>query len=391
MIPLLLIITSFLLAARVKDSKTLFFLMCILAYINTSVAILDGFLGGELFRDYQLALRMSKYNAEYMKSILLNITIISMFITPKMLEKASNINLSRESIERKSNIVITIGGLLVITLFIVFGYEKGNYATFRASARTIYEYAILLFVFIWYYSKNFKLANILLSLLAILYILQGLYYGDRSSALVMIVLLFMFVLEKINIKKMLVFLIGGISFANMVAVYRNLSEFDIATIFNKSINNGLMTIFSDTASSSYYTGVVILASRELVPENIGYYLFKFIFALFVGSSSSLSEGSNITTVASNYYHVGGGGLYPSYFYFFGGYLGVIIGATILSLIIRTVYTNDKPMIILLQYYLTVMTFRWYLYTPFTLFRTSLLMFLIMIILTKIIDSITSRS
>lgn len=390
-IPLLIIVTSTYLAIRVKESKTLFFLISVITYINISIAVLDGFLGGELFSSYQMQLRTSVYNLTYMKSILLNITIVSLALTPAMLKRSAMATVSADDISRKSNIIIVIGGIILITLFIVFGYERGEYETFRASARTIYEYAILLFVIVWYYSGRKKISNMILTGLAVYYIVQGLYYGDRSSALVMIVLLGMVLIKKIRIKKMLLYGVVGILFANAIAVYRNLTNFDLVHILSESINKGILSLFSDTASASYYTGVAIVATKDLVVNSKWDYVIKFLGSIFVGSSYPGLREANVTLVAFDYFHVGGGGLYSSYFYFWGGYFGVIIGAILLSFIIRKVFTSEKTMYVLLQYYMTVMAFRWYLYTPFTLFRTTILMFFLLYFATKFIHKITSKS
>jgi hypothetical protein len=384
LISILLLISSILIVVRTRNSKSLFFLFSILAYINISIAVLDGFLGGDLSGNYQLTLRLSQYNDIYMKSLLINITIISLLITPKIIRSAQSENM-RIDISRKDNIIILLGGSFLLILFIVFGYESSSGATFRGTARTIYEYAILLFIIIYYYGKNHKYFDYLLMLFAIIYILQGLYYGDRSSALVMMFLLLMFFSKTFNLKKMFIYMLSGVLFANMVAIYRNLSNFSISTIFSGSFNSGFYSLFSDTASASYYTGVAITASRELVDKTPYYYFFRFLNGLFFGSSSAFSYDSNITTVASNFYNFGGGGIYPSYFYFFGGFVGVIIGSLLLGMVIRRVYSINKPIYSLLQYYMTVMAFRWYLYTPFTFFRTTLLIFFVVYAVTYIFD------
>lgn len=390
LIPLLIIITSGFLAVRVKESKTLFFLISIITYLNVSIAVLDGFLGGEIFRFYQMELRASIYNLTYMKSILLNITIFSLLLTPNIVKRSAMVNVSINNIKRKSNLVIFIGGIALIILFIVFGYEQNEYETFRASARTIYEYAILLFVIVWYYSGKIRVANVLLAGLAILYIAQGLYYGDRSSSLVMIVLLMMVLIKKIQFKKMVIYALFGIVLANAIAVYRNLSSFNFSYIIKESLNNGVLSVFSDTASASYYTGVAIIATKELVTNSKLEYILQFLVSLIVGSSSEALRDANVTLVAFDYFHVGGGGLYSSYFYFWGGYFGVIIGSVLLGIIVRIVFTSGKTPYILLQYYLTVMAFRWYLYTPYTLFRTTLLMFVLLYLITIFIHKLTTR-
>src|SRR5699024_7284616 len=156
----------------------------------------------------------------------------------------------------------------------------------------------------------------------------------------------------------------GILLANGISVYRNLTTFDLSYILSNAISDGILSIFTDTASASYYTGVVIVAVKDLITGSKLEYISKFILSIFVGSSFPGMRDANITLVASDYFHVGGGGLYSSYFYFWGGYLGVIVGAIILFFIIYKVFTSSSRFMIILQYYMTIMSLRWYLYTPF---------------------------
>jgi hypothetical protein len=387
----LILITSLILMIRVRKTKALFFLISIITYINASVAVIDCFYGGEMFNAYQMPFRTSEYNQIYAKNILLNITILSLMMTPSIIKKAIESNTAINSIKRKNNAWISYAGLAFIVYALISGYERGEGTGYASSAKTIYEYAILVFLFVWYYSKNNFVVNMLLMLFAFIYIIQGLYYGDRSSALVFIVLIAMIYVKKIPVMRMLSMAFGGIVVANFIADYRNLTSWSLGQITENLINRGSLLLFSDTASQSYYSGITIIASRLLVPEHQLYYLYKFILAIFVGGSSKIANDSNITLVVQNFFHNGGGGMYPSYFYFWGGYIGAIFGAIILGIIIRNVFTKKTSFYMLMQLYLTVMAFRWYLYTPITLFRTSILIFCMVYLICHIVSKLTRRT
>lgn len=384
----LILLTSVMLMLRVKKAKTLFFLISIITYINASVAIIDCFYGGEMLSAYQWALRHSEFNQTYAKSILLNTTLISLIITPRMIRRATETN--NIIIEQKNNLIIAYAGIAYIIFALIFGFERTNSIEYISNAKPLYEYAILVFLFVWHYSKNNKTVNLILFVCALIYIVQGLYYGDRSSALVLMVLIFMLFYNKISVLRMMLLAVAGIMFANVVAIFRDYSTIGLSGMVNMLLNRGALLFFSDTASYSYYAGITVVASRLALPESPLYYLYKFIIAIFLGGSSHLSEGADITVLVRQVYYNGGGGLYPSYFYFWGQYLGVIIGAIILGFILYKVFSKKTPYYLLLQYYLTIMCFRWYLYTPMTFFRSTIFIFSLLYALCYLFDKITNK-
>jgi hypothetical protein len=388
-IGLLILLTSVMLIMRVKRARILFFLISIITYINTSIAIIDCIYGGEMLNAYQWALRHSEFNQAYAKSILLNITIISLMITPNFVKKSANLN---KVIEHKNNPIIVYVGIAFIIYAMIFGFYRVDSIGYVSNAKPLYEYAILVFILAWHYSGENKIARYILGICALIYILQGLYYGDRSSALVLMVLIGMVYINKTSVSRMMIFAITGIVFANVVAIFRDsVTKITFSDMLNILLNKGILIFFSDTASFSYYAGITIVASRLSLPESPLYYLNKFLLAILLGGSSHLSEGSDITIVARQVYANGGGGLYPSYFYFWGEYIGVIIGAIILGFIIRHVFISDKPYNKLMQYCITIMSFRWYLYTPMTFFRTSIFVFSFLYLLCFIFNMIKIKN
>lgn len=382
----LIIISSVILMIRVRKAKTLFFLISIIGYINTSIAVLDGIYAGEMFSAYQWALRHSHYNQINLKSVLLTVSILSLLITPRMVKKATEHSFLE--VERKRNLVISIGGLAFILIALLFGYERGIPGiggVYVSNAKPIYEYAILVFLIVWFYGKGLKSVNTLLLMCSMVYITQGLYYGDRSSAMVLLALIIMVAINRITLGRMLFFMVFGILSANLIAIIRDYAMLGFDEILRRLLSKGPLLLFSDTASYSFYAGTTIVASRNILPETPLYYLAKFILAVFIGSSHAMTADADISAVVSKINYNAGGGLYPSYFYYWGEFFGVIVGAIILGVVIYTVFTRKTPFFALFQYYLTIMSFRWYLYTPLTFFRTSLLIYSILFGLCFIFD------
>lgn len=389
LVGLLIIITSFFLAFRARRAKILFVLLSVIAYINLSIAVMDCIYGGNMFPAYQWPLRHSIYNEMYAKCILLNITIISLIVTPKFIEKA--VSVSIKSLNRKKNYIISYVGIVFIIYSLIFGYVRIGVDTgYVSNAKPIYEYTILVFLMVWYYSKGNGLINLLLlPLCALLYITQGLYYGDRSSALVLLVLIAMLYITKLSIFRMLTLGLGGVILSNIVGVIRSY-DLGFGGLFRHFYDLGHLVLFSDTASYSYYAGITVIASRLSLPDNPVYYLYKFILGIFIGSSSQLTHEANITVAVRQIYYNGGGGLYPSYFYFWGEYVGLVIGTIILGLVLYKTFTSASQYSCLMQVYLTTMCFRWYLYTPMTFFRTVLFIFSLLYGLCLLVDVLTPK-
>jgi hypothetical protein len=311
-------------------------------------------------------------------------------MTPSAVKKAIETNYAIEHIERKNNLAITWVGMAFIVYALIFGYERTQSSIYVSNAKPLYEYAIMVFVMVWYYSKGSKTTNVMLKVFVLIYIIQGLYYGDRSSALVMMVLIGMVYINRASVLKMTFLGVLGIVFANIVAICRDLSNAGIRDIVESLVNRGALLLFSDTASYSYYAGITIVASRLSLPQQPIYYLYKFIGAVFLGSSITSLGDADITVVVRQVNYNAGGGLYPSYFYFWGEYIGIIVGAIILGFIIKRVFTKKSTYSVIMQFFLTVMCFRWYLYTPMTLYRTSLLVFSTLYLLCYVFNKITSK-
>lgn len=380
----LLIITNVLLAYRVRKSKMLLFLIGIIAYINISIALIQCYSGGSMFQEYQWYISHSVYSLIYAKATLLNISIISLMVTPSITKKSAEAISSFGTIERKSNPIISYIGLAGILYILIFCVTRSSGAGYIASENPLYEYGTLIFVMVWYYSKNNKWANIVLAIFALVYMGQGLMYGDRSSAFILGALIITAWFKKTPGLKIVPLAAIAIFAANIVAVYRELESHGIREFIAEFLKKGILFFFSDTAAQSFYTGTLIVATRTLIKNPIAY-LWRFIVSIFVGGRASISKGSILTDITSEIFRTPGGGIYPSYFYFWGGFLGVIIGAIIIGYVIRIAYTNQTSYFTLLKYLITVICLRWYLYAPLPLFRTCLLVFSTLFFLCFVFD------
>lgn len=383
-------ITSILLAVRCRKAKMLFLLTSLMAYTFLSAVFLHYFfLPAFKSINYETFwyLCTSQYSLIYAKSSLLTVVIISLIMTPKALNKAEKASVPVKEVLRKNNPIIAYVGLLGIAYILIFCITRSTGINYVANKNPLYEYGILVFVMVWYYSKNNKIAEILLAVAAAIYIGQALYYGVRSSAFILGVMVFMMVLKKSPGIFMVFLAILGIAVANLFVVYRTSQQLPITEVLGKYFQTMKITdFFSETAGDSYYTGIAIVASRQF-SESPLYHLYKFVISIFTGGSSALAEGSVIEQYTKTIIPIPGGGVYPAYFYFYGKYIGVVSGAVLLGTIIRWYFTQKTSYHILATYMIAVFSLRWFIYSPLPLFRMCIFVYSTLFFLCYFFDKI----
>lgn len=383
----LLILVSIYFIYKVRFNSDLLILFGLIAYVNISVSLGDllqiSQVLGEESLVWQKSIRDSHYNVIGAKSLLLIMSILNVIINKLNLSNISSKALA--PLEKKNNKYIFIVGYCVLLIFWLFGYSSSIGGTYHSNTRTIYEYSLLIFIVVWFYSGNSKIKKYLLYLFALLYILQSLYRGDRSSAFPMVVALVLIHNYKLSVKSLVLLAFGGIFASNLVSAYRIAFSFtELKNIFFDKY--GMTAFLSDTVSQSYYTGISIVNTHDLIPSTIFYFLNFLGGILFGGSFPNADVGA----VSYNYLLNKGGGFYFSWFYFWFGFTGVILGGIFLGIVIKKFFWSDNNYMKLYKICLIVMTFRWYLYTPFVLFRSVLFIFSILLLITFIVEKVTTK-
>ena len=383
---ILLVIISILQIYRTKDVPQLLLLFSVIGYINVSTAVLDYFTMGIYSKYYQFALRHSESGLMYAKMFLLNTAVISIMITPRFLNEAK-IYANDKLQARKNNPLISYG-LLFAALLIALTQFSGNAGIggYVSNSNALYEYVVIFLIMGMYFAGERKELKLLYVIIGILYVIKGLLGGDRSSAfMAILVYVIYFFSHKMKIGRILTYSFAGILVANIVGVLRN-SLHTLNELAQVLVKRSLLFFFSDTVSASFYAGITVVEYGLLGNSSFSL-LMKWIKSLFFGASTE----TNIVRLASRINVNGGGGLYPSYFGFFGGYFGVIIGAIILGFIIRIMFVGDSDWKRVSKIVIIAMVFRWYLYTPVSLFRTILINFNIIFLVCYMADKAINRN
>lgn len=384
-IGVMLLIGTFYLLYKSRKSSQLLIFFGLITYVNVSVAFGDLLQVKDTLEYeslvWQMSLRNSEFNVLAAKSLLLVMSVLNLFLNSKFIKK---IEVNRK-IERKDNKYIFFGGLIVLLIFWFFGYGGSMGNTYESNTRTIYEYSILVFIAVWFYSGESKTRQYLLYLFVFLYVVQSLIRGDRSSAFPMLIALILVKNYKINLKYLLLLAFSGITVSNIVSAYRlSFSINDFLNVFMTKY--GLSSLLSDTVSQSYYTGISIMFSGDLI-TNSSKYFPNFLAGIVFGGGF---ENADVGAISYNYAINKGGGFFFSWFYFWFGMLGVLAGAIFLGYLLRLFFISNNNYLKLYTVCLISMTLRWYLYTPFVLFRTVLFIFTVLLLVCFMIEKLTLR-
>lgn len=377
-IGILLIITSINMLIKCRHNKFMLLLFAIICYINLTVSLEDfGLTESTIFfkAQYQLTLRYSQYNVVAAKCILLLNVIISTTLPYKILAQGKE-----QQIKMKDNSIIYYTGLCVLIYGLIFGIERGNRISYVSNSNVLYEYCIVIFVFLWYYSGNSQRKKNALIIYAIIYVLQGFIYGDRSSMFPMCVLIVLLCVSKIKLEQVVILCLIGVLTTNFIAEYRNNFEIpNLLDVFNRGIK-------SDTVTYSHYAALSILRTKDMVADTSSSML-DFVIGIFMGGNYG---EANVTRIAKEYVGNSGGGFFYSFFYYWLGYLGVIISALIAGGTMRLLLKKNGELSSLILLIITAMSFRWYLYGPITFFRVSIVIPCVLWILCNLFDRLVRR-
>lgn len=290
-----------------------------------------------------------------MKNYSLCVTFFCLFLG-KIKDKKINLNY------RNNDFYFFI--FLSILLFILlFGFDKGIVGTYVVNRNPLYEYGNVVFLFAWIYTNNNKTKKGVLIIYAIIFCLQALLFGSRTSAFPMILLFIMLYSKKIKLPYVLLIGLAGILFGNFIDVFRNVG-FDFVRIFSKMQSTGL---FINTLTYSHYAGTQII-EYSLLESNRLLYILNYILTTFLGNSDKV----NLSYIARTAGFVNqGGGFSHTYFYYIGGYIGTVIISTALSRIINKIFNSERDISNVLKVTIIIYTLRWFIYYPFTLTRTAI--------------------
>jgi len=303
----------------------------------------------------------------------LGINVLLLFISILMVFWRTNDSQnSREyrlvSEENRNTVLVWVSFAIIV--FIAVVYFRPSAYNQRAGYSPIYEYSILFFIIGFFYSgKTKSFSSRSLFILLLVYVLRDLYGGHRVTSLqLMIVVILVFLVEKITYRHLIVFFFLGIFIMNLAASYRvvfDLSNVSLSFSLGRLSN---MYFAFDTAFFAYAASLTFAAVRNMYmfTERIGQFS-DFLTSQFVIGT----VGESLYTLSRRYYAHSNGGLLPFHFYYYLGWFGVIISSALVGFYYRLIASTRSSSSGLRRVVITYVVAtvpRWYLYSPNQLIR-----------------------
>lgn len=375
-----IVIVSCRLAYKYRNDRYFSVMFSIVLYINFSLVMSDCFTDGVMSLPDE-TLSWQKYRGTIYELIFLNgLCLFWGVVNVICYSEPTNV---RKKIIKKDNVVV-FALSMAFGIFILFnGYEGEVGTSYVSNTTALYEYGLMFFLLTWYYSGESTGKEYCCLAYAGAYIVQAIYYGDRSSAFPMILLLFTIYFENISLKKIFTIALVGILMANTIAVYRE--SYSLSNFINDYFNRyGFVNIASDTVSQSYYTGVSLMAVKDMLSDTSSM-VVAFMWGILLGGNI---ENANVTEYGKMFATNKGGGLFVSDFLFWFGYYGAVVSGICIAFYISKMQKYNHDFRGVWKLYFTITIFRWYLYTAFDLFRGVFFVFPIVYVFYRCLDKVT---
>lgn len=378
----LTLLVSVFLLFKGRKNLVLVVMFFFIFYSNYSIILGEYIIGGDLSSPFQEVKNIYYYGVS-IRTILLFMVIITLFYDGKL------VDYSKQKLIPKDNYIIFYSIIMFLVYILIFEVQRGNLQIYSVRITPLYEYSKILFLFAYYFSGKSIVRKIIFFIFSCLFILQDFYYGGRITSLQLLILLITVAYpEKLTFNKIIIFGFIGIFLNSLVGAYRG--SFSFENINPIRLLNAIFHSYFvfDTPVFAYYASMTHIAASEIAKISIRVESFStFILSVFTGSDDI--KGNVSALVSRDYFFNLGGGIYPTHFYFWLGWGGVICSALILILIINRIGNANNDFEKLLYFAVVFIVPRWYLYSPITLFRGALLFVTILFLFFNIINKFTS--
>lgn len=365
----LLLGTNTYMLIKYRKHKLLFFTMLTIWYFNYSFVITK-YIGQKAMLLENLYNQLVNGNTLYI-SIIMQIVFLCIinlivgevkYIEPKEEENTNN--------SKSTKIFVLIIHIALIAILIYHLVNKITYNT------TLFEYSILLFILVLYYSKGNKKNRIISEVILGIFSIYSLLIGERIAVLQFLIVDFIInYLDKFKIKHIISCLVLGIVTFTVAGLYGDFLDYgyDFKDLTPKYIIEQFAErrLALDTSVSAYFSGLSMVdVSNKYTDEfrlNNGLEYFTK-YTLLGGKANYDTLDVEIREHQVNY----GGGLTTCYFFFWFGWIGVVLISIYVGILLRITKNveNDKSNTYtkMLSIFIIGTLPRWYLYVPTMLFR-----------------------
>lgn len=261
--------------------------------------------------------------------------------------------------------------ILIVLLIAIFfkGFTRPEEAGQRGDPSPIYEYSLIFFSIFFYYTgktKKYILAGVFL---ISMYSLQNFIFGGRILGIQFILCTYiMLLMHRMKMSIVISGIVTMFFLMSVVGVVRGellSGNIDANSILSSLVESGFTL---DTAYSAYYTSeTFIYIIDKFSTQEVFLYFWEFIRSIFVSGNPNL----HLTSISGDYVVHYGGGMIPFYFYFYIGFIGILIAACLVAFYVNIIISLEETSSGLkkcLVVWVVSTTFRWYLYSPIGLLR-----------------------
>ncbi len=354
------ILLSLILVFKSRNSIPLMVAMLFLSYCIYSIGVGEYLVGGPL------GIPLTEVKNFHIYDLTLRIVLLFMTTLAAFFPKVTEINPPKP----KDNVVIFYILIIILVYIGIYGIDRTFSNQYTVNISPMYEYSILLFLFGYFSSGDKFFRKMILVLIMAIYIFQDYYYGGRITSLQIIILAISTIFyEALNKKTALLLTIGGVFVNSLIGAYRTSFSLYGFSIWHVLLSLKDRLLVFDTPVYAYYASATHVASTELI--NIPFReriisFFNFVVSIFGGGNNN--SGNVTKYVSENYFINVGGGLFPTHFYFWFGWFGVIMAALVVCFIFRKICTKNSDLYSLTAVIVISTIPRWFLYNPLTLFR-----------------------
>ena len=358
MMSFVLILASASLLIKVKDDIKLFLVAIPIFYANYSIAI-----GEFLNKNTQISFNSIRFlNYDMYVTTLLAITAFTIIFT-SILKPNSRSN----EFPFKDNPVIFYVLLVMSILINYLFFDRSDSSGYIVRTNSIHGYLYILFLFMTYYSGDKKHRKILIVSSLAFVVIQSLIFGGRLAVIpsVVIVVLTLFP-NRVNYKNITPMILLGVIVLTTIGQIRGTGHVDVRTIL-ELFKEGFFV--QDTSVYAFNSSVTHVYSREIysLPEKM-LSLVAFVVSIVIGQGSEFTNFGNVTLVSDNVMNNLGGGIIGTHFYFWLGWIGVVLSAILFSMIINHLNHSEQHLHLLALIAIVATTSTWYIYSPLQFFR-----------------------
>jgi hypothetical protein len=384
---LAVLLLSILILFKSKENLPLFLMFFFIFYCNYSITI------GEYIISGSLSVPMTQVKNPEIYGITIRVVLVFMAIIT-LFFNSRKFDIKKDRLEPEEHVVAFYLTISAIIFVLLTGVNRGgSFTSYSVRITVFYEYGKLLFLFAYYFLGKSKIRKLIFVLLILIYVLQDFYYGGRVTSL-QILTLFLVTLwcHKLTIKNIISYGFLGILLSSLVSAYRSSYSIEGIRIIG-TLQSLISKVFVfDTATFAYYASATHIAAAQTINYSTRLSsLWSFLTSIFIGSRTS-AVTADVTAYArelgfKNY----GGGLIPTHFYFWMGWIGVVLIGIIVVYLLNTLKFEENTFhkIILISIIMNVP--RWYLYSPNQLFRGALFVTAVLYISYKMLQKLTSKT